>query len=64
MYIIDFRTCTIARFNNEGLMLFMNELFKARDGGLISQRYFFVNTKKRADLIIKELINKQKELKK
>ena len=64
MYIIDFRTCKIARFNNEGLMLFMNDLFKNRDGGLISQRYFFVHTKKLADKIIKDLIQKQKELKK
>ena len=64
MYVIDFKTCKIARFNNQGLMLFMNDLFKYRDSGLINQRYFFVNTKKLADKIIKDLSNKQKELQK
>jgi len=57
MYIIDFREKKIARFNNQGLMLFMNELFKYRDSGLINQRYFLVNNKKLANKIIKEALN-------
>jgi len=57
MYIIDFRLKKIARFDNQGLMLFMNELFKFRDSGLINQRYFLCNTKKLANKIIKEALN-------
>ena len=57
MYIIDFRLKKIARFDNQGLMLFMNELFKFRDSGLINQRYFLCNTKKPANKIIKEALN-------
>jgi hypothetical protein len=57
MYIIDFREKKIARFDNQGLMLFMNELFKYRDSGLINQRYFLCNTKKLANKIIKEALN-------
>ncbi len=56
MYIIDFREKKIARFDNQGLMLFMNELFKYRDSGLINQRYFLCNTKKLANKIIKEAL--------
>jgi hypothetical protein len=56
MYIIDFRLKKIARFDNQGLMLFMNELFKFRDSGLINQRYFLCNTKKLANKIIKEAL--------
>ena len=56
MYVIDFKEKKIARFNNEGLMLFMNELFKYRDSGLINQRYFLVNNKKLANKIIKEAL--------
>jgi hypothetical protein len=56
MYIIDFREKKIARFDNQGLMLFMNELFKFRDSGLINQRYFLCNTKKLANKIIKEAL--------
>ena len=56
MYIIDFKDKKIARFNNEGLMLFMNELFKYRDSGLINQRYFLVNNKKLANKIIKQAL--------
>jgi hypothetical protein len=57
MYVIDFRSKKIARFDNQGLMLFMNELFKYRDSGLINQRYFLCNTKKLANKIIKEALN-------
>jgi hypothetical protein len=57
MYIIDFRSKKIARFDNQGLMLFMNDLFKYRDSGLINQRYFLCNTKKLANKIIKEALN-------
>jgi hypothetical protein len=57
MYVIDFREKKIARFDNQGLMLFMNELFKYRDSGLINQRYFLCNTKKLANKIIKEALN-------
>jgi len=57
MYIIDFREKKIARFDNQGLMLFMNELFKFRDSGLINQRYFLCHTKKLANKIIKEALN-------
>lgn len=56
MYIIDFRSKKIARFDNQGLMLFMNELFKYRDSGLINQRYFLCHTKKLANKIIKEAL--------
>lgn len=56
MYIIDFRFKKIARFDNQGLMLFMNDLFKYRDSGLINQRYFLCNTKKLANKIIKEAL--------
>ena len=56
MYIIDFKDKKIARFNNESLMLFMNELFKYRDSGLINQRYFLVNNKKLANKIIKQAL--------
>ena len=56
MYVIDFREKKIARFDNQGLMLFMNELFKFRDSGLINQRYFLCNTKKLANKIIKEAL--------
>jgi hypothetical protein len=56
VYIIDFREKKIARFDNQGLMLFMNELFKFRDSGLINQRYFLCNTKKLANKIIKEAL--------
>lgn len=56
MYIIDFREKKIARFDNQGLMLFMNELFKFRDSGLINQRYFLCNTKKLANKIIKDAL--------
>jgi hypothetical protein len=56
MYIIDFREKKIARFDNQGLMLFMNELFKFRDSGLINQRYFLCNTKKLANQIIKKAL--------
>jgi len=58
MYVIDFEMRKIARFNNEGLMLFINELFKYRDSGLINQRYFLVNNKKLANKIIKSLNGK------
>jgi hypothetical protein len=54
MYIIDFQSKKIARFDNKGLMLFMNELFKYRDNGLINQRYFLCHTKKLANQIIKK----------
>ena len=37
-------------------MLFMNELFKYRDSGLINQRYFLCHTKKLANKIIKEAL--------
>jgi hypothetical protein len=57
MYIIDFREKKIARFDNQGLMLFMNELFKFKDSGLINQRYFLCHTKKLANKIIKEALN-------
>lgn len=57
MYIIDFRSKKIARFNNQGLMLFMNDLFKFRDSGLINQRYFLCHTKKLANKIIKEALS-------
>ena len=56
MFIIDFREKKIARFDNQGLMLFMNDLFKYRDSGLINQRYFLCNTKKLANKIIKEAL--------
>jgi hypothetical protein len=56
VYIIDFREKKIARFDNQGLMLFMNDLFKYRDSGLINQRYFLCNTKKLANKIIKEAL--------
>ena len=56
MYIIDFRLKKIARFDNKGLMLFMNELFKFKDSGLINQRYFLCNTKTLANKIIKEAL--------
>jgi hypothetical protein len=56
MYIIDFKEKKIARFDNQGLMLFMNELFKYKDSGLINQRYFFCNTKKLANQIIKQAL--------
>lgn len=56
MYVIDFKDKKIARFDNEGLMLFMNELFKYRDQGLINQRYFLVNNKKLANKIIKQAL--------
>lgn len=56
MYVIDFKDKKIARFNNEGLMLFMNDLFKYRDQGLINQRYFLVNNKKLANKIIKQAL--------
>jgi len=56
MYIIDFRLKKIARFDNQGLMLFMNDLFKYRDSGLINQRYFLCNTKKLANQIIKKAL--------
>jgi hypothetical protein len=57
MYIIDFKEKKIARFDNEGLMLFMNSLFKFKDSGLVNQRYFLVNNKKLANKIIKEALN-------
>ena len=57
MYIIDFRLKKIARFDNQGLMLFMNDLFKYRDSGLINQRYFLCHTQKLANKIIKEALN-------
>lgn len=57
MFIIDFREKKIARFDNQGLMLFMNDLFKYRDSSLINQRYFLCNTKKLANKIIKEALN-------
>ena len=56
MYIIDFQLRKIARFDNKGLMLFMNELFKFKDSGLINQRYFLCNTKKLANQIIKQAL--------
>jgi hypothetical protein len=56
VYIIDFREKKIARFDNQGLMLFMNDLFKYRDSGLINQRYFLCDTKKLANKIIKEAL--------
>lgn len=56
MYIIDFTLKKIARFDNQGLMLFMNDLFKYRDSGLVNQRYFLVNNKKLANKIIKEAL--------
>ena len=56
MYIIDFQSRKIARFDNKGLMLFMNELFKFKDSGLINQRYFLCNTKKLANEIIKKAL--------
>lgn len=56
MYVIDFKDKKIARFDNEGLMLFMNNLFKYRDQGLINQRYFLVNNKKLANKIIKQAL--------
>lgn len=56
MYIIDFKDKKIARFDNQGLMLFMNNLFKYRDQGLINQRYFLVNNKKLANKIIKQAL--------
>jgi secreted protein with Ig-like and vWFA domain len=56
MYVIDFQLRKIARFNNEGLMLFINELFKYRDSGLVNQRYFLVNNKKLANKIIKQAL--------
>ena len=37
MYVIDFKDKKIARFDNQGLMLFMNDLFKYRDQGLINR---------------------------
>lgn len=55
MYVIDFEMRKIARFSNESLMLFINELFKYRDRGLINQRYFLVNNKTLANKIIKDL---------
>lgn len=57
MYIIDFKEKKIARFDNQGLMLFMNSLFKFKDSGLVNQRYFLVNNKKLANKIIKEALN-------
>jgi len=57
MYVIDFKEKKIARFDNEGLMLFMNSLFKFKDSGLVNQRYFLVNNKKLANKIIKEALN-------
>lgn len=56
MYVIDFKDKKIARFDNQGLMLFMNDLFKYRDQGLINQRYFLVNNKKLANKIIKQAL--------
>ena len=56
MYVIDFKDKKIARFDNQGLMLFMNDLFKYRDHGLINQRYFLVNNKKLANKIIKQAL--------
>lgn len=55
MYVIDFKDKKIARFDNEGLMLFMNNLFKYKDSGLVNQRYFLCHTKKLANQIIKDL---------
>lgn len=57
MYVIDFKDKKIARFDNEGLMLFMNNLFKYKDSGLVNQRYFLCHTKKLANQIIKEALN-------
>jgi hypothetical protein len=56
MYVIDFKDKKIARFDNQGLMLFMNELFKYKDSGLINQRYFLCHTKKLANQIIKKAL--------
>ena len=52
MYIIDFKNRTIANFSNKRLSSFLNDIIIYNQSTI--KNYYFLNTKKEAESIIKK----------
>jgi hypothetical protein len=52
MYVIDFKNRTIANFSNKKLSSFLNDVILYNQSTI--KNYYFLNTKKEAESIIKK----------
>lgn len=57
MYVIDFKNRTIANFKNKRLSSFLNDVSLYNQSTI--KNYYFLNTKKEANSLIRNMINKK-----
>ena len=57
MYIIDFKNRTIANFNSKKLSSFLNDVILYNQSTI--KNYYFLNTKKEANSLIRNMINEK-----
>jgi hypothetical protein len=57
MYVIDFKNRTIANFKNKRLSSFLNDVILYNQSTI--QNYYFLNTRKEANSLIRNMINKK-----
>ena len=57
MYVIDFKNRTIANFKNKRLSSFLNDVILYNQSTI--KNYYFLNTKKEANSLIRNMINKK-----
>ena len=57
MYIIDFKNRTIANFSNKKLSSFLNDVIIYNQSAI--KNYYFLNTKKEAESLIRYKMNKK-----
>jgi hypothetical protein len=57
MYVIDFKNRTIANFSNKKLSSFLNDVILYNQSAI--KNYYFLNTKKEAEELIRCKINKK-----
>jgi hypothetical protein len=57
MYVIDFKNRTIANFSNKKLSSFLNDVILYNQSAI--KNYYFLNTKKEAESLIRYKINKK-----
>ena len=61
MYVIDFKNRTIANFSNKRLSSFLNDIIIYNQSTI--KNYYFLNTKKEAESIIKKQLKANNEWK-
>jgi hypothetical protein len=57
MYVIDFKNRTIANFSNKKLSSFLNDVILYNQSAI--KNYYFLNTKKEAESLIRYKMNKK-----